>query len=165
VLYRPTPTTPWRQTTVPPRQPVSMNAVAPTPAPIAKQMVVSTSTPAVAVRQALEEVHFAFGSSALRPASYAALDQAAAVLRENPQLHVRIVGHTDHIGSEAFNLQLSEARAHSVRQYLAEQGIAPERLHVMGMGESSPIAPNDSPYGRALNRRSEFTIEEPAPEK
>ncbi|MEM7676119.1 MAG: OmpA family protein [Myxococcota bacterium] len=164
VLYRSVPSRPWADTEVTEEVvPSSASASrASTPEPAAKEMVISTSTSAAEVRQALEEVHFAFGSADLRPASYQALDRAAVVLRQNPHLHVRIEGHTDHVGSEAFNLQLSEARALAVSRYLASRGIAADRLHVFAMGESSPVAPNDSPYGRALNRRSEFTIEEPA---
>ena len=142
------------------RPPPSAPAAAePEPELAGRDLTVATSTPAVVVRRALERVHFAFGSAKLRPAAFSALDLAADVMRRNPRMRVRIIGHTDHIGSEAFNQRLSEQRADAVRNYLVRAGIDPERLEPVGMGEEYPIAPNNSAAGRAKNRRSEFDID------
>ncbi|MCB0683816.1 MAG: OmpA family protein, partial [Saprospiraceae bacterium] len=70
----------------------------------------------------------------------------------------RINGHTDDVGTEADNQQLSEARAKAVYDYLIREGIAASRLSYKGFGESQPLAPNDTPQGRQQNRRTEFEI-------
>jgi OmpA-OmpF porin, OOP family len=85
-----------------------------------------------------------------------ALDQAAAVFKANPQLTAEVQGHTDSTASAAYNRTLSEARARAVRDYFARQGIAPERIRATGFGETRPAALNDTPEGRALNRRVEL---------
>ena len=161
-VYRaPPPEEPWARVDVGPAPPptAAPAAPAPEPEPVSRKMSVATSTPAVVVRQALEKVHFKFGSAELGPQTHSALDLAADVLRRNRKLRVRIVGHTDHVGSDEFNQRLSIQRAQAVKDYLVDAGIAPERLLCEGKGEAMPIAPNDSAYGRALNRRSEFNID------
>jgi OOP family OmpA-OmpF porin len=85
-----------------------------------------------------------------------ALDQAAAVFKANPSLTAEAQGHTDSTASAAHNQTLSEARARAVRDYFARQGIAPERIGATGFGETRPAAANDTPEGRALNRRVEL---------
>ncbi|MEL6358078.1 MAG: OmpA family protein, partial [Bacteroidota bacterium] len=65
-------------------------------------------------------------------------------------------GHTDHVGTEDYNLKLSQRRATAVRQALIEMGIGEERLTAIGQGESAPIADNSTPEGKAMNRRVEF---------
>lgn len=140
--------------------PVAAPASAPSGEDASRTMeMVATSTPAVVVRRALDSVHFAFGSAELRPNTYSALDLAADVLRRNPRMRIRIIGHTDHIGTARYNQGLSERRAAAVRDYLISAGIAPERLQAFGRGETAPIAPNETREGRARNRRSEFDID------
>jgi outer membrane protein OmpA-like peptidoglycan-associated protein len=73
-------------------------------------------------------------------------------------IQVRIEGHTDNVGSASFNQILSGKRAMSVKRYLIERGIEPERLLIAGFGSSKPIADNATMQGRALNRRVEFII-------
>ncbi len=73
-------------------------------------------------------------------------------------MKIEIAGHTDSVGSEMYNLRLSEARANAVRDYLIQHGISPDRLIAKGYGESRPIAPNTTREGRAKNRRVEFTV-------
>jgi OOP family OmpA-OmpF porin len=80
------------------------------------------------------------------------------LLKKHPQVRVEIGGHTDSIGSSSYNLELSALRAQSVKSYLIEHGISPDRLTTRGYGESMPIASNATPAGRALNRRIEFRI-------
>ncbi len=77
---------------------------------------------------------------------------------------MRIEGHTDSQGDDAFNLDLSQRRANSVRRYLVEQGITAERLEAVGYGETKPVDTNKTAAGRENNRRVEFTILETAEE-
>ncbi|HEY8431214.1 MAG TPA: OmpA family protein [Sandaracinaceae bacterium] len=105
-----------------------------------------------------EAVHFRTGSDEILERSYPMLDEIAGVLRANPDMRVRIEGHTDSQGNDADNLRLSRARAASVRRYLIEHGVSPRQLRARGFGESRPIATNRTPRGRFLNRRVEFHI-------
>lgn len=99
-----------------------------------------------------EAILFDFGRWQLRPEAQAILEQLArlAALRPGPVL---VEGHTDNVGSERFNLVLSELRAHVVGLELARLGVDPDRLQPVGRSESEPVAPNDSEEGRARNRR------------
>jgi OOP family OmpA-OmpF porin len=89
---------------------------------------------------------------------YAALDEVAEVLNMNPKLHLRIDGHTDSMGTEAFNQTLSEQRADAVRDYLEANGVAAGRLMTEGFGMNFPLASNNTPEGMATNRRCEMTV-------
>ncbi|MCE8002135.1 OmpA family protein [Billgrantia ethanolica] len=102
------------------------------------------------------EVTFAFDSDEIRPGAYPTLDQVATTLRENPNLRVRIEGHTDSVGSPQYNVGLSERRANSVRDFLVSRGIAENRMTTRGFGEERPVATNDTDEGRAQNRRVEI---------
>lgn len=104
------------------------------------------------------QVHFEFDRSDLLPSSHSTLDALAAAMKSAPDLRLRIAGHTDAIGSEAYNRALSERRAESVKRYLEEHGIDPNRLVTTGHGEERPILSNDTPTGRAMNRRVEFIV-------
>jgi OOP family OmpA-OmpF porin len=109
-------------------------------------------------------VNFDYDKATIRPDAAAVLDEAAQLLRDNPDVTVRIVGHTDSIGSDSYNQALSERRAQSVKAYLVSKGIAASRLSTEGRGESEPIADNmrngrDNPEGRAMNRRAELKVE------
>ncbi|NRA50839.1 MAG: PD40 domain-containing protein [Phaeodactylibacter sp.] len=106
----------------------------------------------------LRNVFFASGSSELMQESIPELDRLKAFLEDHPERGIIVNGHTDNIGDEAANLALSEARAKAVRDYLASHGINPIRLGFKGYGESRPIASNETPEGRAQNRRTEFEI-------
>lgn len=82
-------------------------------------------------------------------------------MTDHPEVkHVRVEGHTDNIGSADYNKKLSAQRAQSVVQWLANHGIAKERLTAQGMGKEQPMVPNDSDANRAINRRVEFHIED-----
>ncbi len=106
----------------------------------------------------LRNVFFDSGSAELRPESQYELNRLARLLKENYQLKIEIRGHTDEVGREEDNLELSRQRAEAVRRYLIEKGIAEDRLTARGFGESRPIADNDSPEGRQKNRRTEFVV-------
>jgi outer membrane protein OmpA-like peptidoglycan-associated protein len=102
----------------------------------------------------LDGLYFETGSATLRPASVDAIAEAARLLEQRPTLALRIIGHTDDIGSEADNLVLSRQRADAVMDALtAHHGIAASRLEAVGRGEAEPVASNESAQGRALNRR------------
>ncbi len=105
---------------------------------------------------------FDVGRSAIKPQMRPVLDQFAAGL--DPNMRVRIVGHTDSTGSDAINNPLSLDRAHSVRDYLAARGVAPTRVDTDGRGSHEPVADNGSEAGRAQNRRVEIFLREPAPQ-
>jgi outer membrane protein OmpA-like peptidoglycan-associated protein len=104
----------------------------------------------------LRGVNFASGRSILTPASFAILDQVAASLLANPDVRIEIAGHTDDTGAEAMNLRLSQARARAVQHYLANKGVALERMVARGYGETEPVATNATPQGKAQNRRVEL---------
>ncbi len=100
---------------------------------------------------------FDVNSSSIKPESYGTLKEMATVLKENPDLKVKIVGHTDADGKDADNLDLSKRRAASVKESLTKDfGIDASRMETDGKGESEPIDKNDSPAGKANNRRVEF---------
>lgn len=103
-------------------------------------------------------VTFASNSSDISSGFYAVLDSVALVLNEFDQTYVDVVGHTDSTGSDELNRELSNRRAGSVANYLRSQNVLPERLATRGMGPSSPIAGNDTPEGRSLNRRVEIVL-------
>jgi len=101
----------------------------------------------------LERVYFETGSAKLKPESAVTLDKAAASLKDFPDVKIQVAGHTDSVGSDAFNLKLSQARAKSVMDYLISKGVDPKQLTAKGYGESEPIADNKTAEGRAQNRR------------
>ncbi len=106
----------------------------------------------------LRNVFFETASAALRPASERELNKLYDLLTDQPDLRIRINGHTDDVGTDSDNLELSEARAKAVYQYLIDKGIEPARLDYKGFGESQPIDTNDTAEGRQQNRRTEFEV-------
>ncbi len=103
---------------------------------------------------------FKSGRSELNADASEALDRLAGVLNTVPQVHARVLGHTDSAGDASYNQKLSEARAAAVSLALAERGVAEERLSAEGRGEDEPVADNGSREGRAANRRVEVVIGE-----
>lgn len=108
---------------------------------------------------AFKNVLFATGSATLLPVSSQELDRLVDILQQSPNLKVEIAGHTDDIGEELDNQQLSEERAAAVSRYLQEQGVAMTRISIKGYGESRPVASNETEAGRAENRRTTFRLE------
>jgi outer membrane protein OmpA-like peptidoglycan-associated protein len=104
---------------------------------------------------------FDVGRSAVKPEMRPVLDQFAQGL--DPNMRVRVVGHTDSTGSDAINNPLSVDRAQSVRDYLAARGVAASRVETTGRGSHEPVADNGNDAGRAQNRRVEIFLREPAP--
>lgn len=101
---------------------------------------------------------FDVDSSTLKPGAYDEMNRVASVLQQYPQTSIRIAGHTDSTGSEAYNQQLSERRAMSVKNALSSMGVNSMRMSTIGYGETQPVADNSTEYGRQLNRRVEITI-------
>ncbi|MSQ67703.1 MAG: OmpA family protein [Gammaproteobacteria bacterium] len=107
----------------------------------------------------LEGTNFAFNSAALTDAGKVRLDDAARLLIEHGALVVEVAGHTDSVGSLAYNQKLSERRAKSVAVYLESKGVDPAHLApVVGYGKTKPVATNDTAEGRAQNRRVELIV-------
>ena len=106
-----------------------------------------------------EKIFFETGKATILPQSFNVLDQVASLLTENPQIkQLQVEGHTDDIGADELNLELSQTRAESVRAYLMENGVGSSRLIAKGFGETRPILPNTSKRNRSFNRRVEFNI-------
>jgi outer membrane protein OmpA-like peptidoglycan-associated protein len=106
----------------------------------------------------LGDVLFATGSADLKSGSRQTLDKLTAFLQAYPKREVQIDGYTDNVGSADYNQGLSERRADSVRDALTRMGIARDRILTKGLGESSPVADNDTAGGRQQNRRVEVIV-------
>lgn len=104
------------------------------------------------------DVTFATNQSSLDSRFLPVLDDVARVLQEYDRSMVDVIGHTDASGGDAINQPLSERRASSVASYLIDRGVIRERLYVAGMSARNPIASNDTPQGKAQNRRVEILI-------
>jgi outer membrane protein OmpA-like peptidoglycan-associated protein len=112
----------------------------------------------IAKKIILRGVHFQFDKADLLVDAYPMLEKLYQFLKEEGDIRVEIGGHTDWIASDAYNLELSDSRANTVRNYLIKHGVAPDRLTAVGYGESQPVTNNDTDEGRALNRRIELKI-------
>ena len=104
------------------------------------------------------EVSFDFNKADIQPAFRPSLDKLAALIVKYDRTVVHVVGHTDSVGSDTYNQELSLRRANSVGDYLAAYGVPGERLRTEGRGESEPRATNDTEAGRQLNRRVELFV-------
>ncbi len=104
------------------------------------------------------EVSFDFNSAALKPTFYSSLNKIAEIMVRYPQTQILIVGHTDSVGSEQYNMGLSLRRANAVADYLIDRGVARSRLGTEGHGEMEPIASNTTAEGQARNRRVEIFV-------
>ncbi|MBO7556534.1 MAG: OmpA family protein [Alphaproteobacteria bacterium] len=105
-------------------------------------------------------ITFATNSDVFQTGFNSILDSVALVLKKYDKTLINVVGHTDSVGSDEYNMQLSAKRALAVSNYLALRGVAENRMVVRAMGEKSPIASNDTEAGRAQNRRVEITIQQ-----
>ncbi len=152
-------TKPYRVAAVPPPvepppavvapEPPVPTVQAPPPKPKPKLDLLSISLPVV---------HFAFDRADLRKPDLPLLDRLAQTLQRYSKLKLEIQGHTDPVGTEAYNQRLSERRAERVKAYLVSKGISADRLKTVGFSENRPVADNATAEGRALNRRVEFVI-------
>ncbi len=106
----------------------------------------------------LNNVYFAFNKWDLLPESFDELNTVVKFLTDNPKVEIEVSGHTDNIGSDSYNMNLSQKRADAVKNYLTSKGIAANRVSSKGYGKTKPIATNSTELGREQNRRVEFTI-------
>lgn len=106
----------------------------------------------------LHNIFYDFDKATLRSESLSEMERLVALMNENPSMKVEISSYTDNKGSQAYNLNLSQARAQSVVNYLINKGISKDRLVAKGYGMANPIASNDTDDGRQMNRRTEFKI-------
>jgi len=107
------------------------------------------------------DISFAVNSASIEPRLRPVLDAFANGLSSEPNMQVRVVGHTDSTGSDAINEPLSLRRAESVRGYLEDRGVRPQRIEAAGRGSREPVASNESAESRARNRRVEIFLREP----
>ncbi len=142
----------------------------PPPAPPARPAPVppppsAAPAPTESKKIVLRGINFDFDKSNIKPEFAPVLDEAAQILKDNPRVKVTIEGHTDSIGTVAYNQKLSERRANAVKHYLVSKGVEAGRLDTIGYGKTRPIAPNktpkgkDNPEGRAMNRRAELKVQ------
>ena len=106
----------------------------------------------------MSDVLFDTGSSTLKPGAREKLAKISGIVLAHPGLTLQIEGHTDSVGSDDFNQQLSERRADSVRDFLASQGVQPSSMTAKGFGKTQPVASNDNAEGRQRNRRVELVV-------
>jgi OOP family OmpA-OmpF porin len=138
---------------VPEPVPEPAPVVVPPPAPIAKPVIIEKG------RQTLN-VEFDFDKSTIKKGYYQDIDNLAQVMKDYPDLNVVIEGHTDSVGTAAYNKKLSQQRAEAVKKYMVEKGsIDANRLKAQGFGEEKPIASNKTKEGRQQNRRVEAAVD------
>ena len=106
----------------------------------------------------LNNISFEYNKATLKSQSYQELNVVAKFLNDNNTIEIEVAGHTDDIGSDKYNLKLSQERAEAVVEYLKGQGVAANRLSAKGYGETKPTASNATDSGREENRRVEFTV-------
>jgi len=106
----------------------------------------------------ISDILFDFNKSTLRSASVEGLSKIAKALEKHPTYKIKVEGHTDWVGSDAYNMKLSDARAKTVAIFLVSNGIAKGRVSEIGLGESKPIADNKTAEGRQRNRRVEIVV-------
>lgn len=129
--------------------------------------VLSPKDAATSLQSGLEQlllhrvIQFETGSARISPSGHALLDDIASRIQDSPDTLIAIAGHTDNVGNAAANIELSTQRARAVSAYLASQGVASQRLSATGYGAARPRDTNDTPEGRARNRRIEFSVSLP----
>lgn len=130
-------------------------------------MEVATQGTGVAVTQTADnqlkleipsDISFDTGKADINPGLRPVLDKFSETLQQNPVTTIRIIGHTDSVGTDAVNDPLSIKRAESVRDYFTARGLATNRIAIDGRGSHAPVAENDTPSGRAKNRRVEIFV-------
>jgi outer membrane protein OmpA-like peptidoglycan-associated protein len=121
----------------------------------------STTNPVVPKRFIYDGLEFTIGSAALKGEAPASVDNIADALKQHATAEIRLEGYTDNVGDPAANRLLSQQRAETVRTALIARGVSEGRISTAGYGEDRPIASNDSPEGRAQNRRTELVLVKP----
>lgn len=111
-----------------------------------------------ALKKAFDNLLFETNKDVIMNSSLKSLDELANIMKQYPEANLRLEGHTDNVGDDDKNMDLSKRRAASVERYIESKGIAPQRITSEGYGETRPKATNDTPQGKALNRRVEMII-------
>ena len=107
----------------------------------------------------IDQVQFDFDKDTIKAESFGLLDNVASVILDHPYIQlIEVQGHTDDVGVDSYNLDLSQRRVESVRTYLIGKGVKPDVLVAKGYGETVPVKPNTNDKNRALNRRVQFVI-------
>ncbi|WP_416770094.1 OmpA family protein [Pseudomonas sp. RHF3.3-3] len=134
-------------------------APAPAPAPVAQEPAPAPEAPVAEVVKVELDVKFDFNKAVVKPNSYGDVQNLADFMKQYPQTTTVVAGHTDSIGTDAYNQKLSQRRADAVKQILVKDGIAPSRVQSVGYGKTRPVADNATEAGRAINRRVEASVE------
>jgi outer membrane protein OmpA-like peptidoglycan-associated protein len=121
-------------------------------------MILATRDTARGLIVNMSDVLFDFGQATLKPGTKEKLAKVSGILLAYPSLHVSVEGHTDSIGSDDYNMKLSQKRADAVRDYLVSNGINAANIQAVGMGKANPVASNDTAAGRQQNRRVEMVV-------
>ncbi|MBW2149413.1 MAG: OmpA family protein [Deltaproteobacteria bacterium] len=138
-------------------RPIAEKAPAPPPPPVVEK---PAPAPPAVTDEMFPVILFDFDRISIRPSEKPKLEEAGKILDDNPDVRVRLEGHTDSIGTKKYNQGLSERRAGSVKEYLHKFfGIVKERIQTIGLGESRPAVPNTTEKNRQKNRRVEFKVQ------
>jgi len=147
-------------------QPIVEPAPVPEPVPVPEPAPVVVPPPAPAPKPVIMEkgrqtlnVEFDFDKATIKKGYDQDIDNLAQVMKDYPDLNVVIEGHTDSVGTAAYNKKLSQQRAEAVKNYMVEKGIDANRLKAQGFGEEKPIASNETKEGRQQNRRVEAAVD------
>nr|AAD24556.1 OprF [Pseudomonas fuscovaginae] len=134
-------------------------APAPAPAPVAQEPAPAPEAPVAEVVKVELDVKFDFNKAVVKPNSYGDVKNLADFMKQYPQTTTVVSGHTDSVGTDAYNQKLSQRRADAVKQVLVKDGIAPNRIQSVVYGKTRPVADNATEAGRAINRRVEASVE------
>ena len=110
------------------------------------------------MKKAFDNLLFETGKDVIVGSSFNSLDELSKIMKQYPDAQLRLEGHTDNVGDDASNMDLSKRRAASVERYLEQKGVEHQRISSEGYGETKPKSTNDTPAGRTLNRRVEMII-------
>jgi peptidoglycan-associated lipoprotein len=117
-----------------------------------------SDTDLAALKANFQKVHFEFDEATLTPDARAALEANAKILMKYSQVHVQVEGHTDHFGSEEYNLALGQRRAETVHRYLLDMGVSATKLTLISYGKEKALVGEGSKSAEAPNRRAEFVV-------
>lgn len=140
---------------LPPEKPPAVKPVQTGLLEIEPESTVETIAPLPLIKEKVM-IQYEFDSNEIKKGSYSTLDRIAAYLVQHPDEKINVKGYTDSSGSKGYNESVSRFRASSVRIYLIGKGVSADNIEIFAMGDASPVAPNDTPEGRRLNRRVEI---------
>lgn len=135
-----------------------VKTIAWTPALALEECGAKAPAPAIEMISINADAHFDFDKSELKAGDRKELDDAAAKMKNMKVESITVTGHTDSVGTDAYNQKLSERRAAAVKNYLVGKGVSAGQIHTQGKGESQPVADNKTAAGRAKNRRADIEI-------